>query len=124
MSIEIKSGTLSDFFHSAKKTAKAVDNGESLTQKRTLWVEGDDLVSLLKPARRRLVQYLRQEKKVCFSDLMLAMERSPVSLNNDLKLLAKYNLVRICRESNPGHGVHKVIESVLSNEKIEFRVDV
>ena len=79
---------------------------------------------LLKPERTNLVKYLRKEKKVIFSELMSAMKRSPVSLNNDLKILSKYDLVRITRETNPGHGVHKVIESSVGNEKIEFRVEI
>ena len=52
------------------------------------------------------------------------MNRSPASLNNDLKILSKYDLIRVSRESNPGHGVHKVIESVLGVETIEFRVEI
>jgi hypothetical protein len=50
---------------------------------------------------------------------MSAMKRSPVSLNNDLKILSRYDLVRITKEKPPGHGVYKVIESSLGNEKIE-----
>ncbi len=124
MSIEIKSGTLSDFFSSAKETAKEIDAGKRLTKKNTIWVDPKDLMLLLKPERTNLVQYLRKEKKVIFSELMSAMKRSPVSLNNDLKILSKYDLVRITKKINPGHGVYKVIESSLGNEKIEFRVEI
>ncbi len=52
---------------------------------------------------------------------MSAMNRTPVSLNNDLKILSKYQLVKILREPNPGHGMHKVIEAAFGNEKIEFK---
>ena len=79
---------------------------------------------LLKPERTRMVKYLREQKKVVFSDLMAAMQRSPASLNNDLKILSKYELVRISKETNPGHGVNKVIESGLGSEKVEFRVEI
>ncbi|HIO93277.1 MAG TPA: HTH domain-containing protein [Leucothrix mucor] len=124
MSIEIKSGTLSDFFASAKETAREIDQGTNLTKKNTIWVDPHDLMLLLKPERTSLIKYLRKEKKVIFSELMDAMKRSPVSLNNDLKILSRYNLVRITKEKNPGHGVYKVIESSLGNEKIEFRVEI
>lgn len=124
MSIEIKSGTLSDFFASAKETAIEIDQGKKLTKKNTIWVDPQDLMLLLKPERTNLVKYLRKEKKVIFSELMNAMKRSPVSLNNDLKILSRYDLVRITKEKNPGHGVYKVIESSLGNEKIEFRVEI
>ncbi|RLA24759.1 MAG: transcriptional regulator [Gammaproteobacteria bacterium] len=124
MSIEIKAGTLSDFFTSAKETAREIDQGKKLTRKNIIWVEPTDLMLLLKPERTKLVKYLRKEKKVFFSELMSAMNRSPVSLNNDLKILSKYELIRVTKESNPGHGVYKVIESSLGNEKIEFRVEI
>ena len=124
MSIEIKAGTLSDFFSSAKETAREIDQGKKLTQKNTVWVDSKDLMLLLKPERTNLVKYLRKEKKVVFSKLMSAMSRSPVSLNNDLKILSKYDLVHISKESNPGHGVNKVIKSGLGSETIEFRVEI
>ncbi len=124
MNIDIKAGTLSDFFSSAKETAREIDSGKRLTRKNTIWVDPKDLMLLLKPERTSLVKYLRKEKKVVFSELMSAMKRSPVSLNNDLRILSKYDLVRITRETNPGHGVHKVIESGVGSEKIEFRVEI
>ena len=124
MSINIKSGTLSEFFISARETAKEIDKGMRLTTKHTIWVDQEDLVLLLKPERTKLVKYLRKEKRVVFSDLMRAMNRTPTSLNNDLKILSKYDLVRIFKEANPGHGTHKVIESSIGSEKIEFRVEV
>ena len=80
-----------------------------------------DLMAILKPERTRIVQYLRKKKRVFFSDLMSDMHRTPVSLNNDLKILSRYQLVKIFKEPNPGHGVHKVIESTFGNEKIEFK---
>lgn len=49
------------------------------------------------------------------------MHRTPVSLNNDLKILSKYQLVKILKEVNAGHGVHKVIEVTFGSERIEFR---
>lgn len=124
MSINITSGSLSDFFASAKETAKEIDNGKKITKKNIIWVESKDLMLLLKPERTSLVQYLRKEKKVIFSDLMKVLNRSATSLNNDLKILSKYNLINISKKPNPGHGIHKMIESSLGNEKIEFRVEV
>lgn len=124
MTIDIKSGSLSDFFASAKETAREIDSGKRLTRKNTIWVDQKDLMLLLKPERTNLVKYLRKEKSVVFSELMRALNRSPASLNNDLKILSKYDLIRVIKKINPGHGMHKVIESSLGNEKIEFRVEI
>jgi len=124
MNIEIKSGSLSDFFSSAKETAREIDQKKGVTRKNTVWVDAHDLMLLLKPERTNLVKYLRKEKKTAFSKLAKAVNRSPVSLNQDLALLSKYGLVTITKETNPGHGVHRMIESNVDNNKIEFRVEI
>lgn len=118
MSITIKSGSLSDFFHSAKETAREIDARQPITPKNIIWVEPNDLRALLKPERTSLVKYLRQHNRVIFSELLRAMGRSPSSLNNDLAILSKYQLVRIFREPNPGHGTRRIIESTFDHERI------
>lgn len=119
MSVTIKSGTLDDFFASAKETAREIDERRKITPKNIIWVEPDDLRALLKPERTNLVRFLRQHNRVIFSELMQAMGRTPASLNNDLEILSKYQLVRIYKEPNPGHGVRKVIESTFDNKRIQ-----
>jgi len=124
MSVELKAGSLSDFFVSAKETAREVDQGEKVTPKNIIWVEPTDLMYILKPERTKLVRYLRKKKRVVFSELMSEMKRTPVSLNNDLKILSRYQLVNVFKVKNPGHGLHKVIEATFGNEKIEFRAEI
>ena len=124
MSVELKAGTIADFFSSAKETAKEIDEGKKVIRKNIVWVDPVDLMAILKPERTKIVQYLRKKQKVFFSELMLDMQRTPVSLNNDLKILLKYQLVRIYKESNPGHGLHKVIESTFGQEKIQFNAEI
>ena len=124
MTVEFKAGSLSNFFTSAKKTAKEIDEGGKVTPKNIIWVDPIDLMAILKPERTKIVKYLRKKRKVIFSELVSDMHRTPVSLNNDLKILSKYNLVKISKEPNPGHGVHKIIESTFGNEKIEFKADI
>jgi len=124
MSVELKAGSISDFFASAKETAKEIDEGRKVTKKNIIWVEPVDLMAVLKPERTKIIQYLRKKRRVFFSELMSDMHRTPVSLNNDLKILSKYQLVKIFKEPNPGHGTHKVIESTFGNEKIEFKAEI
>jgi predicted transcriptional regulator len=124
MNVELKAGAISDFFASAKKTAKEIDEGRKITPKNVIWVDPIDLMAMLKPERTKIVKYLRKKRKVLFSELMSDMHRTPASLNNDLKILSKYQLVKIFKEPNPGHGVHKVIESTFGNEKIEFKAEI
>ncbi len=124
MGIEIKNGSLADFLTSAKDTAKEIDDGKKITKKHTIWMEPNDLSNLLKPERTRLIRMLRKKKKTKFSDLKNEMKRTATSLNNDLRLLVKYELVRTYSEPNPGHGIHKVVEPLFGNHKIEFRAEI
>jgi len=124
MNIELKAGSMSDFFSSVKETAKEIDNKEKITEKNVIWVDPLDLMAILKPERTKIIKYLRKNQRVIFSELMSDMQRTPVSLNNDLKILSRYQLVKIFKEPNPGHGVHKVIESNFGTEKIEFKAMV
>jgi len=124
MIVELKAGSISDFFASAKETAKEIDEKTKVTRKNIIWVDPIDLMAILKPERTKIVQYLRKKRRVFFSELLSDMHRTPVSLNNDLKILSKYQLVKIFKESNQGHGVHKVIESTFGNEKIEFKAEI
>ena len=77
MSIEIKAGTLSDFFASAKETAKEIDSGKAITPKKTIWVDAKDLMLLLKPERTNLVKYLRKEKTAIFFSFGKGLKPKP-----------------------------------------------
>ena len=101
MTVAIKAGSLEDFFVSARETAREIDQGKRLTPKNTIWVEPEDLVVLLKPDRTRLLRWLRGQRRVGFAELMSAMQRTAVSINRDLSLLAKYQLVRVYLEKTP-----------------------
>ena len=89
MSVELKSGSLSDFFSSAKETAREIDEKIKVTKKNIIWVEPADMMAILKPERTKIVQFLRKKRRVFFSELMSEMQRTPVSLNKDLKMLSK-----------------------------------
>jgi len=122
--ISIQSGTIEDFFESAMQTAKQIDNNEKITPKYTIWMETDDLLNILKPQRTKLIKYLKNKTKVYYSVLLKEFKKSPSSLNRDLELLSKYQLINILKEPNAGHGIRKVIKPLYLNEQIEFRAIV
>ncbi len=82
-----------DFFVSAKNTVEEIDEGKVITKKNTIRMEPADLSGLLKPERTKLIKVLRRKKNFVFSDLKTEMQPITTSLNNDLRLLAKYGLV-------------------------------
>ena len=122
--VNIQNGTIDDFFDSAMQTAKQIDNSEKVTPKHTIWMEIDDLLNILKPQRTILLRYLRNKTKVYYSVILEELRKSPSSLNKDLELLSKYQLIDIQKESNAGHGIRKIIKPLFANEKIEFRATV
>jgi predicted transcriptional regulator len=121
MTLELKAGNLQDFFASAKATAQEIDTGQKVTRKNIIWIDPGDLMAILKPERRKLIQYLREKPRVIYSELSRDLQRTPVSLNRDLKILERYELIRIFKQPNPGHGINKVIQALFGGEEIEFR---
>ena len=119
--VTIKNGTLDDFFDSAIESAKEIDKGKEITKKFTIWMDTDDLLQILKPQRTTLLKYLKDKSKVYYSSLLNTLNKSPSSLNRDLELLSKYNLIEIVKEPNSGHGIKKVIKPLYSHEDIEFK---
>jgi predicted transcriptional regulator len=119
--VNIKNGTIDDFFNSALNTAKEIDSNKKVTPKHTIWLETDDLLKILKPQRRELLNYLKNKTKVDYSVLLKELKKSPSSLNTDLELLSKYQLITVTKEVNSGHGLKKVIKPLYPNEQIEFR---
>jgi predicted transcriptional regulator len=122
--INIQNGTIDDFFESAIQTAKQIDENQRVTPKHTIWMETNDLLNILKPQRTILLQYLKNKTKVYYSVILKELKKSPSSLNRDLELLLKYQLIDIIKESNTGHGIRKVIKPLYTNEQLEFKAIV
>ena len=122
--ITIQSGTIDDFFKSALHTAKEIDENKKVTPKHTIWMETEDLLNILKPHRTKLLQYLKNKTKVYYSVILDELKKSPSSLNKDLELLLKYQLIDISKEPNAGHGIRKVIKPLYTNEQLEFKAMV
>ena len=122
--VNIQNGTLEDFFDSAMQTAREIDNNEKVTPKHIIWMETDDLLKILKPQRTRLIKYLKNKERVYYSVILDELRKSPSSLNQDLELLSKYQLIDILKEPNAGHGIRKIIRPLYPDEQIEFRAIV
>ena len=122
--VNIQNGTVEDFFDSAMQTAKQIDDHKKVTPKHTIWMETNDLLNILKPQRTQLIQYLKNKTKVYYSVILEELQKSPSSLNKDLELLSKYQLIDVQKEPNAGHGIRKIIKPLYLNEQIEFRATI
>jgi predicted transcriptional regulator len=119
--VTIQNGTLDDFFDSAMQTAKEIDENRKVTQKHTIWLETEDLLNILKPQRTALLKYLKNKEKVYYQVLLDKLNKSLSTLNRDLELLSKYQLIDIAKEINSNHKAIKVIKPLYLNETIEFK---
>lgn len=122
--VTIQNGSIDDFFDSAINSAKQIDKNEKVTPKHTIWMETSDLLDILKPARTQLISYLRGKTKIYYSSLLKELHKSPSSLNKDLEILLKLELIDIQKETNPGHGTKKVIKPLFQDEELEFKAKV
>jgi predicted transcriptional regulator len=122
--VNIQNGTIDNFFKSAMQTAKQIDENQKVTPKFTIWMETNDLLNILKPQRTTLLQYLKNKTKVYYSVILDELKKSPSSLNKDLELLYKYQLIDIIKESNAENGLRKIIKPLYANEQLEFRATV
>jgi predicted transcriptional regulator len=121
--VEIKNGSIDDFFASAQETARQIDNKEKITPKNTIWMDTEDLLNILKPTRTKVIEYLKNREEAYYSVMLKDLNKSPSSLNRDLKLLSKYQLIDISKEINSGHGIKKIIRPLYHGE-LEFRARV
>lgn len=76
MTMTIKSGSLGEFFDSVKLTAREIDAGKTPAPKHTVWMNTDDLAALLKPQRKALLSYLREQEEITLDELATALHRS------------------------------------------------
>ncbi len=121
MKVSVKAGTSDDFFASARETADEIDRGKRVTPKHTIWVDPEDLAALIKSECTALLRYLKGKKKVILSELSADISRSPSSLSRDLKLLSKYQLIRIIEEKT---SKRKIIEPIFGSRKLEFKFEI
>lgn len=82
-------------------------------------METGDLSALLKPQRTELLRYLHEQDEISLSALAKALHRSEQSINRDLALLRKYELVHVLRKQGRAH-LESVVRPVFAHQSLEF----
>ena len=107
----------------ARKLARAekMDRGEKIEPSFSLGFETiEDLFECLTRERVRLCSVARQQPR-SVTALAEALGRSRQAVTRDVKGLAELGLLRLRKQTNPGHGQVTVVEPVA--ERFELRVD-
>lgn len=108
----VRTGDTSDFFARAKNTARRADLGQRLDKCATFSFEDPQrMFSVLSQARRQLMLEVMQEPKT-ISELSQKLHRNRAAITKDIGMLEKLGLIIAIRQSNPGHGIQKVVRSI------------
>lgn len=110
--VVIRTDDVSGFFERAKDAARRADRGEAFDGKVTLSFEDPQrMFTVLSEERRRLMSEVMREPKT-INELTSRLGRNRSAITKDVGLLEKLGLIVSSRQSNPGHGIQKLVQSV------------
>ena len=110
--VVIRTDDAAGFFARAKDTARRADRGMPFEGKVTLSFEDpQQMFSVLSEARRRLMLEVMREPRT-INELSKRLHRNRSTVTKDVGLLERVGLLVSQRETNPGHGIQKVVRSV------------
>lgn len=108
------------FFKRGKAIAKLADQGKPIPHVRIINFDNpEDMLAILTKARRHLMMVIR-EGASSIPKIVQLTHRDRAAIVKDIKLLEKYGLITISKETNPGHGLRKIIRPV-SNRPIQLK---
>ena len=110
--VVIRTDDVDGFFGRVKDAARRVDRGEAFDGKVTLSFEDPQrMFTVLSEERRRLMSEVMREPKT-INELTSRLGRNRSAITKDVGLLEKLGLIVSSRQSNPGHGIQKLVQSV------------
>lgn len=110
--VVIRTDDVTGFFSRANDAARKADLGQALDGKVTLAFEDPQrMFTVLSVARCRLMLEVMHEPKT-INELTSSLHRNRSAITKDVGMLEKMGLLVSRRQSNPGHGVRKVVQSV------------
>jgi predicted transcriptional regulator len=110
--VVIRTDDVNGFFERAKDAARRADRGQAFEGKVTLSFEDPQrMFTVLSDARRRLMSEVMHEPRT-INELTSRLRRNRSSITKDVGLLEKLGLIVSSRQSNPGHGIQKLVQSV------------
>ena len=110
--VSIRTGDVAGFFNRAKHAARKADQGQTFDGSVTLSFEDPQrMFTVLSESRRRLMLEIMVEPKT-INDLTNRLHRNRSSITKDIGLLEKMGLIVSSRQSNPGHGIQKMVQAI------------
>ncbi len=110
--VVIRTDYVDGFFGRVKDAARRADRGEAFDGKVTLSFEDPQrMFTVLSEERCRLMSEVMHEPKT-INELTSRLRRNRSAITKDVGLLEKLGLIVSSRQSNPGHGIQKLVQSV------------
>src|SRR5659263_19036 len=110
--VVIRTDDLDGFFERAKDAARRADQGQAFDGKVTLSFEDPQrMFTVLSEERRRLMRQVMHEPKT-INELTSRLRRNRSAITKDVGMLERMGLIVARRQSNPGHGIQKLVQSV------------
>lgn len=110
--VVVRTDDLDGFFARAKVAARRADQGQALDGKVTISFEDPQrMFTVLSEARRRLMSEVMHEPK-SINELTSRLHRNRSAITKDIGMLERMGLIVSIRQSNPGHGIQKMVQSV------------
>lgn len=110
--VSIRTDNVAGFFGRAKQAARKADQGLNFDESVTLSFEDPQrMFSVLSESRRQLMLEIMVEPKT-INDLSNRLNRNRSSMTKDIGLLEKVGLIVSSRQSNPGHGIQKMVRAI------------
>jgi predicted transcriptional regulator len=98
--------------------ARKLDRGEAIEAEVTLtFADPLDMLEVLTANRLRLVEAAR-ERRHSVSSLAAALKRDPKSVRRDVIKLERAGMLRTYEETNPGHGLVRIVEPVAGRVEV------
>ncbi len=110
--VVIRTDDVDGFFERAKDAARRADRGQAFDGKVTLSFEDPQrMFTVLSEERRRLMREVMHEPRT-INELTSRLRRNRSAITKDVGMLERMGLIVSRRQSNPGHGIQKLVQSV------------
>lgn len=117
--ITVRTGTSKEFLENIKRVMRLADKGKPIPPSYTLVFEDpSEMLHFLTESKLHLINVIRDHPG-SITEIANQANRNRDSVSRDINEMAKFGIVRIHDEINPGHGRHKIVEITASKLRLE-----
>ena len=116
--VKLGTSSVEAFLERSLARARKLDRGEKIPTEITITFEDpSDLMRVLSAQRVRVLHTVRM-KPTPISGLATILKRDRRAVSRDVRVLESFGLVKTHDESNPGHGMMKIVEPLAAKYQL------